>query len=274
MGHANKALLWEDSVYPDLIVKILEQGTDRTSRAGDTTSVFGEMLKIDISKGLPIMQGRKMYVQPVLGELAALLRGPKSIEDFKRYGCNYWDSWADEHGMLNLDYGNAWRDFNGIDQLKDLVETIKNNPMDRRMLITGWRPDNLKHLSLPCCHLLYQWYVRDDKYLDMIWYQRSVDVMVGLPSDVVLAAVWTALLANDCGLVPGMINMCLGDTHIYTNHGAGALEYLNQLANRPEPPKPVPFSFVKGTTVFNFTPSMLIMDEYTSGATIKFALNV
>lgn len=274
MGHANKALLWEDSVYPDLIVKVLDQGTVRSSRAGNTASIFGELLKIDISKGLPIMQGRKMYVQPVLGELAALLRGPKSIEDFKRYGCNYWDSWADEHGMLNLDYGNAWRDFNGIDQLKELVNTIKNNPMDRRMLITGWRPDNLKYLSLPCCHLLYQWYVREDKYLDMIWYQRSVDVMVGLPSDVLLAAVWTALLANDCGLVPGMINMCLGDTHIYANHGAGALEYLRQLARLPKPPKPVPFSFVKGTTVFNFTPQMLILDEYNSGSPIKFSLNV
>ena len=186
-------MLWERHEYPNLIRKILKEGSLRHTRAGNTLSIFGEMLKIDISVGLPITRGRKLYVKPILGELAALLRGPKSIEDFKKFGCNYWDSWADQEGKLNLDYGNAWRNFNGVDQLKDLVTTLKTNPTDRRMIITGWRPDNLKSLSLPCCHLLYQWYVREDKFLDMIWYQRSVDVMVGLPSDIVLASVWTAL---------------------------------------------------------------------------------
>lgn len=266
-------MTWEHSVYPDLIRKVIEQGTYRTTRAGDAISIFGEMLKVDMEQGLPIMQGRKMYLKPVIGELAALLRGPKSVEDFKRFGCNYWDSWADEHGMLELDYGNAWRNFNGVDQLKALVDAIKRDPTDRRLLITGWRPDRLKELSLPCCHLLYQWYVRDDKYLDMIWYQRSVDVMIGLPSDMVLAAVWTALIAKDCNLVPGNINMCLGDTHIYADHLEGVTDYLRQLKSMPAP-KPVLYALAEEASVFNFTPEMLQLATYESGKPIKFKLNV
>lgn len=266
-------MLWEPTVYPALVRKVLAEGSLRPTRAGHTLSIFGEMLKVDISEGLPITCGRKMYVKPILGELAALLRGPKSVEDFKKFGCNYWDSWADANGNLNLDYGNAWRNFNGVDQLRDLVDTLINNPMDRRMIVSGWRPDRLKELSLPCCHMLYQWYVREGK-LDMIWYQRSVDVMVGLPSDVILAAVWTALLANSCGLTPGVINMCLGDTHIYTNHIEGAKKYLEQVETHPVIFIPTPYTISTKATVFNFVPEDIELSDYYSNAAVKFSLNV
>lgn len=284
---------WEKD-YKLLIHKIMSKGQHRHSRAGNTYSIFGETLTIDIETYFPLLLGRKMFPMPIIGELAAMLKGPRNIADFKKYGCNYWDAWGAEAGgclhdgevakggELELDYGNSWIDFNGVNQLKNLVHTLKTNPTDRRMIITGWRPDRLSELSLPCCHMLYQWYVRgtktqyggesyiENKYLDMVWYQRSVDTMIGLPSDIVLAAVWNIILANECGYTPGRITMMLGDTHIYENHIEGVDKYLHSDIECAKPT----YDIDKNASVFNFTPEMLNIIDYYPNKPIGFKLNV
>lgn len=215
--------------YINLIKKILNEGEFKKTRNAETIATFGHTLKVtNLDKEFPLLRGRKMYYKGVFGELDAMLAGATTVEEFKKHGCNYWDQWADEDGYLNIDYGTSWLDFNGVNQIDELVKGLKNDPNGRRHIISGWRPDRLKELSLPCCHLLYQWYVRDEKYLDMIWYQRSVDTMVGLPSDIIFAAAWNILLAQETSYTPGDITFMLGDTHIYTSHIANVHKYLRQ----------------------------------------------
>lgn len=266
--------IWEVDQYSVLINKILHKGEKRKVRNGETYAIFGETLSIDISEEFPLLRGRKMFYNPVLGEFAAFIRGPNTIDDFKYFGCNYWDAWAIPGGnRIKVDYGNAWIDFNGVNQLEKLVESLINDPNSRRHIVTGWRPDRLSELSLPCCHMLYQWFVRESKYLDMVWYQRSVDTMVGLPSDIILAAVWTIALANQCGYIPGKINLMLGDTHIYTNHMEQTLDYMRQLS-KVDFEQPISYEIDIKATVTNFRPDMLTIKNYDPKPAIKFELNV
>ena len=175
----------------------------------------------------PLLQGRRMYPKGVIGEFAAMVRKPKHLRDFEKFGCNYWKQWANEDGSINIDYGNAW--FEG-DQIEHLKDCLANNPNDRRMIINAWRPERLAELNLPCCHYSYQFYVSDG-YLSMVWIQRSVDTMIGLPSDIILAAVWLITLANEFNYKTGDITMQLGDCHLYEEHiESGAVdEYLENV---------------------------------------------
>lgn len=275
-------MTWEVKQYAPLINKIFQEGHKRSTRAGDAYSIFGEVLTINVEHEFPLLRGRKMFYKPVLGELAAMLRGPKHVNDFKQYGCNYWDEWGSEEtfgdnpqlqGSLNLDYGNAWLDFNGVNQLEQLVDTLRNNPTDRRMVISGWRPDNIPNLSLPCCHMLYQWYVRNGTHLDMVWYQRSVDTMVGLPSDIILAAAWNIILATQTGYTPGIVKLVLGDTHIYANHIQPTVDYIRQV-NTITKVEPATYKMDPGVTISNFVPNMLEITKYEPKPAIKFELNV
>lgn len=260
--------------YVGIIQDILRNGQTREGRNGVTKSLFGKVLTIDMSNTgtFPLLQGRRMYTKGVFGEFAALIRGPHHVDDFKQFGCNYWDQWANPNGTLNIDYGNLWRNFAGVDQLAELKDKLKNNPSDRRMIITGWNPVGMADLSLPCCHLLYQWYVRDD-YLDMIWYQRSCDTMIGLPSDIVLAALWNVMLANEVDLLPGKITMVFGDTHIYEEHFDGASEYSQRVLFG----KPLKYPTYRvladvGTPLEEFLPNMIKLSGYEPYPPIKFEL--
>lgn len=262
--------------YVNLIKDILKNGELKSSRAGGVYTVFARTLTVDnLEWEFPILQGRKMFFRQILGEFAALIRGPKNISDFKKYGCNYWDKWAGENGDINIDYGNIWNNFGGVNQMQKLVETLHNNPNDRRMIISGWKPDNLNNLNLPCCHLLYQWFVRQNKYLDMIWYQRSVDTMIGLPSDIVLAAIWNILLAYQTGYLPGKVTMFLADTHIYTNHLEQTQSYIENTERlfSDNAPEPISYKLSPKATVFNFEPEMIQIDYKQLAPPIKFELN-
>lgn len=255
--------------YRYLVQKILDRGQFRDGRNGGTFSLFGETLSFDLSNGdFPLLTGRKIFYKGVFGELAALLRQPKNIADFEKYGCYYWKLWAKENGDINVDYGNKWLDWEGVDQLARLVDTLKNNPADRRMIITGWDPRNLEELDLPCCHYAYQWYIRDG-YLDMIWHQRSADTMIGLPSDAVFAAAWNIAIANETGLKPGRVVMTLGDTHIYEEHEQPAREYLQAETNLP--PK---FKLLSelGKRTIDFVPDDIEIIGYNPQTQIKFEL--
>lgn len=210
-----------EHAYAKLVHDVLYLGEDRAVRNGKARSLFGLQLRFSCrNDSVPLLQGRRMYPQGVLGEFAAMIRGPKHVDDFKKWGCNYWELWADEEGNLELDYGNAWN-------IEETVELLKTDPTNRRILIDAWRPDRLSSLSLPCCHYSYQFYVRDGVFVDMLWTQRSVDMMIGLPSDMLFAALWLKLMANEVGLKAGEVVMSLGDCHIYEEHLIGAREYLN-----------------------------------------------
>lgn len=264
--------------YVNIVEKLLLTGEQRKVRNGETYAMFGAHLDIDVNKSFPLLRGRQMFYKPVLGELAAMFRGPTNIEDFKKFGCNYWDEWGDMEGYLKLDYGNSWIDFNGVNQLEELVNSIRLDPTGRRHIVTGWRPDRLKELSLPCCHMLYQFYVRDGKYLDMIWYQRSADWMVGVPADVILGTAWLAILAAETAYEPGRLKMVFGDTHIYGNHVEGAIKYLRQWSEvRDVGSGILPYTVSGGTTMQTFKPEDIVIQNYLPGyykPAIKFQLNV
>lgn len=262
---------YEDQ-YKRLVYRILNHGELRAGRNGNTYSLFGQMLTFDLSDNkMPLLNGRQIFYKGVFGELAALLRQPKTIADFEEQGCFYWKLWAKENGDINVDYGNKWLDWNGVDQLAKLIDTLKNNPSDRRMIITGWDPSNLDELDLPCCHYAYQWYVREGKYLDMLWHQRSADTMIGLPSDAVFAAAWNIAIANETGLEPGRITMTLGDTHIYEEHQQAAWDYLAVPIEDAKQPRYKLLSEL-GKRTIDFVPSDIEITDYEPKSTIKFEL--
>lgn len=256
--------------YKELVADILKHGEKREGRNGNTLSLFGRTLVIDLQYGFPLLQGRRIYYKGVLGELAAMLKQPKTIKDFEDQGCNYWKLWSKKDGTINVDYGNSWLDWNGYNQHANLIHTLKTNPTDRRMVISGWRPDRLAELDLPCCHYAYQWYVREGKYLDMLWHQRSVDTMIGLPSDIVFAAAWNIMIANEVGLEPGKITFTLGDTHIYEEHIEPAKEYLQSIVYMKQ--TKYKLNCKPGTETVSFTPDMLEILDYAPQNSIKFKL--
>lgn len=267
--------------YAELVLDVLRNGEKRKTRNQYTRSLFGKQLIVDCKIGeLALLRGRKMYYKGVFGELAAMLRKPKTVDDFRVWGCNYWDKWADKDGNLVVDYGNAWHADGQIERLK---HSLEHNPADRRMIINGWRPGMLNTLSLPCCHYAYQFYVRGldtgEYYLDMMWHQRSVDLMVGLPSDIVFAQAWLIAIANQFGFVPGRITMTLGDTHVYEGHVENAGVYLNQWQDIYEAE---PFDYVEpptynvlvpfGTDFCDFKPSWLDVANYNPAPRVEFEL--
>lgn len=256
--------------YAELLEMILMQGGRRETRNGETASMFALSLKVLVGdRSFPILEGRKMFYKGVFGEFAAIIRQPKTIEDFKKWGCNYWALWAKEDGSINVDYGNAW--FEG-GQMEHLFHCLEHDPANRRMIINGWRPDNLKNLDLPCCHYSYQFYVEGDK-LHMIWNQRSVDMMIGLPSDIAFGAVWLIALANQFGYKPGFISFNLGDCHIYAEHYAAAIEYVGRVRDSEATCGPVYYLAAPAyTSSLAFDPSTLIIDGYNPLPAIKLEL--
>jgi thymidylate synthase len=253
--------------YKQLILDILNQPF-RQTRNSRTKSVFGRQFEYDLSKGfMPILTGRKIFYKGVFGEMAAFLRQPKTLKDFEVNGCNYWELWAKKDGSINIDYGNAWFDFNGVNQVQKVVDSLRNDPYGRRHIISGWNPANIDNLDLPCCHYCYQFYVTDDGKLDLIWIQRSVDVMIGLPANFILASVLNMLMAQTVGLKVGKIILQLGDCHIYEEHIDGAQEYLSRAILG------YPLVFLHpDSTIFNFYPQDIEVLSYHHGDPIKFKL--
>lgn len=265
--------------YAELVAKVLQRGERRQTRNAKTRSLFAQRLIVDMSDGLffPIIQARKMFYKGVFGELSAMLHAGEipleHIDQFKELGCNYWDKWANVLGYINIDYGNAW--FEG-GQIEHLKHCLANNTTDRRMLINGWRPERLKDLSLPCCHYSYQFYVTADRRLHMLWNQRSVDVMVGLPSDIIFAAAWLIMIANEFNMTPGIITMDFGDTHIYEGHTENAYAYLARCRKIDEQSQlNLPRYATKcepGKDFTQFTPSDIVIEGYESLDKLEFEL--
>jgi thymidylate synthase len=257
--------------YKNLITEVLNFGEGYDTRSGKTRALFGTQLKIEeLRYGFfPLITSRKMYPGGVFGELAAFVRGPKHVDDFSSRGCNYWGAWAKPDGSIKVDYGNKWLDFHGTNQVKELIEGLKTNPFGRRHIINSWDASSLPTLDLPCCHYCYQFQVDRQGCLNMVWIQRSVDLMVGLPSDIVLAATMVLLIAQQVNLKPGTITMQFGDTHVYSKHIEDAVKYVKRKSLK------LPYWMInKKATLTSFMPSDINIRSYVSHAPIKFELMI
>ena len=252
--------------YKALVAAVMAIPNVRPTRAGNTKSTFGTQLIVpDLSDGkFPLITGRKMFYKGIVGEMAAFLHGPNHINDFSDRGCNYWKDWGDEFGNINVDYGNIWRDFEGVDQIDTVVQSLINDPYGRRHIITAWHPAHITKLSLPCCHWAYQFYVNGGK-LELVWIQRSVDLMLGLPADIVLGALLLTLMANRVGLRPGKMTFQMGDTHIYESHFREVTTYLNATVhNLP--------TYELDANIDSFNESDFKLIDYKHDARIDFSL--
>ena len=223
-----------EHAYIDLVSQVIKTGETRPSRAGNVLSLFGTMLKIEcLEEGyFPILTQRRVFPVGVFGELAAFLQGAEDLVTFKNFGCNYWDvnaaAWYPNTGLETKDqvvgriYGAQWRNWTSsegvVDQVEQLVRDLQQNPYSRRHLLTTYNPAELSEGCLPPCHLLAQFNVRTSKHLDCIVTMRSVDLCLGLPSDIILYATLMLLLCNETGCIPGKLTFMLGDTHVYANH--------------------------------------------------------
>lgn len=209
--------------YETFLKHVYEQGTFKSDRTGTgTKSVFGYQMRFNLQEGFPLVTTKKVHLKSIIHELLWFLKGDTNIQYLKENGVSIWDEWADENGNLGPVYGKQWRswaspDGGVIDQIKELVNTIKNNPDSRRMIVSAWNPADLPKMALAPCHCLFQFYVADGK-LSCQLYQRSADIFLGVPFNIASYALLNMMLAQVCGLQNGDFIHTFGDAHIYTNH--------------------------------------------------------
>jgi len=219
--------------YHDLIKHVLENGTDKGDRTGTgTRSVFGYQMRFDLNKGFPLVTTKKIHLKSIIYELLWFIKGDTNIKYLQDNGVRIWNEWADDNGDLGPVYGHQWRNWNSesIDQLSEVIQTIKNNPNSRRMLVSAWNPSVLPDTSksfaenvangnaaLPPCHAFFQFYVTEGK-LSCQLYQRSADIFLGVPFNIASYALLTMMIAQVCDLECGDFVHTFGDAHIYQNH--------------------------------------------------------
>ena len=211
--------------YFSLIKVIEETGVRRTPTKGPCSAIFGYTITLPPDE-VPLLQGRKIYWEGLVGELKAFIANENTVSGFERQGCNFWGAWSKADGSLDVDYARLLHDFNGVHQLKRVINQLENKQESRKIVISLWDPSS-NALQVPCV-LSYQWSVADGK-LDMIWTQRSADVMVGLASDMFSAWLFNRLLAKTVGLAPGKVIMNIGDAHIYDVHRSKIIDYTTEL---------------------------------------------
>lgn len=235
--------------YHALLNEILEKGTDRLDRTSTgTRSIFGYQMRFDLADGFPLLTTKKVHFKSVVHELLWFITGSTNIRPLVLNNVRIWNEWpyerfvkseaynnesldeyverikndqtfADKYGNLGPVYGKQWRDFNGVDQLKQLIEGIRHNPFSRRHIISAWNPAELENMALPPCHMMMQFYVSSDrKRLSCQLYQRSADVFLGVPFNIASYALFTHLIAQVCDLEAGEFIHTFGDVHIYNDH--------------------------------------------------------
>jgi len=231
--------------YHDLVKHVLDNGNTKADRTGTgTKSVFGYQMRFDLSQGFPMVTTKKLHLKSIIYELLWFLKGDTNINYLTEHGVRIWNEWADENGDLGPVYGHQWRNWNNdeIDQIKEVIHSLKTNPDSRRMLVSAWNPsvlpdtsksfsENVAHgkAALPPCHAFFQFYVADGK-LSCQLYQRSADIFLGVPFNIASYALFTMMMAQVCGYKAGDFIHTFGDAHIYNNHQ----EQLNlQLSRAP-----------------------------------------
>lgn len=271
--------------YHDLVRHVLEHGAVKEDRTGTgTKSVFGYQMRFDLSEGFPMVTTKKLHLKSIIYELLWFLKGDTNIAYLQENGVRIWNEWADPQGNLGPVYGHQWRNWNSeeIDQIKEVIDTLKNNPDSRRMLVSAWNPSVLPDTkqsftenvaqgkaALPPCHAFFQFYVADGK-LSCQLYQRSADIFLGVPFNIASYALLTMMMAQVCGYAPGDFVHTFGDAHIYSNH----LEQLElQLSREPRRlPKMILNPEIRD--IFDFTFEDFTLTDYDPHPHIKGAVAV
>jgi len=271
--------------YHDLMKHVLEFGVQKGDRTGTgTKSVFGYQMRFDLSQGFPMVTTKKLHFKSIVYELLWFLKGDTNISYLKENGVKIWDEWANGNGDLGPVYGHQWRNWNSeeIDQITELIATLKTNPNSRRLLISAWNPsvlpdtsksfaENIENgkVALPPCHAFFQFYVADNK-LSCQLYQRSADIFLGVPFNIASYALLTMMIAQVCNLEVGEFIHTFGDAHIYNNH----FEQVElQLSRTPYPlPKMILNPEIKN--IFDFTFEDFTLEGYESHPHIKGAVAV
>ena len=249
--------------YLDLMRHVRDHGVKKTDRTGTgTLSVFGHQMRFDLSAGFPLVTTKKLHLKSIIHELLWFLAGDTNTAYLKKHGVSIWDDWASATGELGPVYGKQWRswaapDGQTIDQIRDVVETLKTNPDSRRIIVSAWNPADIPTMALAPCHCLFQFYVADGK-LSCQLYQRSADVFLGVPFNIASYALLTLMLAQVTGLKPGDFVHTFGDTHLYLNHLAQADLQLSRT------PKPLPRMVINPDvrSIFDFSFEDFRLDGY------------
>ncbi len=219
--------------YLDLLADILANGVERGDRTGTgTRGVFGRQMRFDLAKGFPLLTTKKLHRKSIVLELLWFLRGDTNVRWLQERGVSIWNEWADAEGELGPVYGKQWRSWTApdgrvIDQIANVVETLKTTPHSRRHIVSAWNPADVDEMALPPCHCLFQFFVADGK-LSCQLYQRSADVFLGVPFNIASYALLTMMMAKVVGLQPGEFVHTLGDAHLYLNHLDQAKEQLQR----------------------------------------------
>lgn len=261
--------------YLDLLDHVLKNGTRKSDRTGTgTISVFGYQMRFDLNDGFPVMTTKKLHLRSIIHELLWFLKGETNIKYLNDNKVTIWNEWADENGDLGPIYGYQWRswptaDGQHIDQISQLVNSIKTNPDSRRHLINAWNVGEINKMALPPCHILFQFYVADGR-LSCQLYQRSADIFLGVPFNIASYALLTLMMAQVCGLKPGDFVHTFGDAHIYLNH----VDQVNlQLSRKPFPlPEMKLNPDIKDIFDFKFEDFELV--NYQAHPTIKGEISV
>ncbi len=209
--------------YLDLMRRVRHEGVRKSDRTGTgTLSVFGHQMRFDLGRGFPVVTTKKLHLRSIIIELLWFLTGDTNIAYLQKNKVRIWDDWADENGNLGPVYGSQWRswpnrDGEGIDQIKQVIDSLRISPDSRRHIVSAWNPAEVDEMALPPCHCLFQFYVADGK-LSCQLYQRSADIFLGVPFNIASYALLTMMMAQICDLEPGDFVHTFGDAHLYLNH--------------------------------------------------------
>ena len=256
--------------YLDLLREIMDHGVVKSDRTGvGTKSIFGHQMRFDLSEGFPLLTTKKVHLRSIIHELLWFISGDTNIGYLHDNKVSIWDEWADENGDLGPVYGKQWRnwqtpDGRSIDQLSDVIRTIRENPDSRRMIVCAWNPSDVDKMALPPCHCFFQFYVAEGR-LSCQLYQRSADTFLGVPFNIASYALLTMMIAQVCDLKPGEFVHTTGDTHIYLNH----FDQVREQLSREPRPLPVMKLNREVRSIFDFKYEDFTLEGYDPWPAIK-----
>lgn len=261
--------------YLDLLSHVLENGKKKEDRTGTgTISTFGYQMRFDLASGFPILTTKKLHLKSIVYELLWFINGDTNIRYLNENGVKIWNEWADKDGDLGNIYGYQWRSWSApdgrhIDQLKAVINSLKENPDSRRHIVSAWNVGDLDKMALPPCHILYQFYVAEGK-LSCQLYQRSADIFLGVPFNIASYSLLILMMARETGYEPGEFIHTLGDAHIYLNH----IEQVRLQLTRDPRPLPKMILNPEVSSIFDFKIEDFVLENYSPHPHIKGKISV